>query len=96
LPTAPGQSEELKRHNVMHLCEKLNTSETHTCNVLGVECSIMTFESKNRVEDALMHDIIKLVNMYRWNGYRKIVPFLRIAGWKVNHNTVERIWREER
>jgi len=28
-------------------------------------------------------------------GYRKIAELLRVEGWKVNHEKVERLWREE-
>ena len=56
----------------------------------------MTYQSKDRDEDALRHDIIKLAKMYGRYGYRKIVQLLQISGWKVNHKKVERIWREER
>ncbi len=55
----------------------------------------MTYQSKDRDEDALRHDIIKFVKIYGRHGYRKIAQLLRISGWKVNHKKVERIWREE-
>jgi len=55
----------------------------------------MTYQSKDRDEDALRHDIIRLAKMYGRYGYRKIAQLLRISGWKVNHKKVERIWREE-
>ena len=44
----------------------------------------MTYQSKDRDEDALRHDIIKLAKMYGRYGYRKIVQLLRISGRKVN------------
>lgn len=55
----------------------------------------MTYQSKDRDEDALRHDIIKFVKIYGRHGYRKIAQLLRISGWKVNHKKVERIWRVE-
>ena len=55
----------------------------------------MMYQSKDRDEDALRHDIIRLAKMYGRYGYRKIAQLLRISGWKVNHKKVERIWREE-
>ena len=55
----------------------------------------MMYQRKNRDEDALRHDIIRLAKMYGRYGYRKIAQLLRISGWKVNHKKVERIWREE-
>ena len=69
---APGLSAELKRQTVIHVRQKLNTSERRTCNVLGVVRSTMTYQSKDRDEDALRHDIIKFAKMYGRYGYRKI------------------------
>ena len=85
----------MKRQTVIHVRQKLNTSERRTCNVLGVARSTMTYQSEERDEDALRHDIIRLAKMYGRYGYRKIAQLLRISAWKVNHKKVERIWREE-
>ncbi len=39
--------------------------------------------------------LIRLAKQYGRYGYRKIGQLLRIEGWCVNHQTFERIWREE-
>ena len=85
----------LRRKTVVHVRQKLNTSERRTCNVLGVARSTMTYQTKDRDEDALRHDIIRLAKMYGRYGYRKIAQLLGLSGWKVNHKKIERIWREE-
>ena len=46
-------------------------------------------------EEALTADIIKLATQYGRYGYKRITELLRVAGWKVNHKRVERIWRQE-
>jgi len=55
----------------------------------------MAYQTKERDEDALRHEIIRLAKMYGRYGYRKIAQLLWISGWKVNHKKVKRIWREE-
>ena len=54
----------MRRQTVIHVRQKLSTSERRTCNVLGVARSTMTYQSKDRDEDALRHDIIRLAKMY--------------------------------
>ena len=44
---------------------------------------------------ALTEDIIALVKQYGRYGYRRVTALLCHAGWTVNHNRVERIWRRE-
>ena len=47
-------------------------------------------------EQQLMDDIVNLTRRYGRYGYRKIAELLRSqAGWVVNDNRVERIWRRE-
>ena len=91
----PSPSAELKRQTVIHVCQKLHTSERRTCNILGIAHSTMTYHSKDRDEDAIRHDIIRFTKMFGRYGYRKIAKLLRVSGWQVNHKKVERIWREE-
>tara|TARA_B110000495_G_C22508293_1_gene311257 strand:- start:6 stop:143 length:138 start_codon:yes stop_codon:yes gene_type:complete len=40
----------------------------------------MTYQTKDRDEDALRHDIIRLAKMYGRYGYRKIARPLRLEG----------------
>jgi putative transposase len=85
----------LKRQTVIYGRQKLSIPEQHTCNVLGVARSTMTYPSRDWDEDALRHDIIRLAKMYGRYGYREIAQSLQISGWKVNNKKVERIWHEE-
>ena len=85
----------MKLKTVIHVRHKLNISERRTCGVLGVARSTMAYQTKERDDDALRHEIIRLAKMYGRYGYRKIAQLLHISGWKINHKKVERIWREE-
>lgn len=57
--------------------------------------STIRYEAVEQNDDALRLEMIKLAKQYGRYGYRKIAELLRIAGWKVNHKKVERLWREE-
>ena len=46
-------------------------------------------------EAALTADIVELAKRYGRYGYRRITALLRESSWSVNHNRVERIWRQE-
>ena len=46
-------------------------------------------------EERLTAAIIELATMYVRYGYRRITALLRLAGWAVNKNRVERIWRRK-
>ena len=46
-------------------------------------------------EAALTAAIAELATKYGRYGYRRITALLRQAGWSVNSNRVERIWRQE-
>ena len=46
-------------------------------------------------EQALTNDIVGLAIRFGRYGYRRITALLGLAGWKVNHKRVVRIWRRE-
>lgn len=46
-------------------------------------------------EDALTAEIVALASRYGRYGSRRIAALLREAGWAVNVNRVEQIWRRE-
>ena len=79
----------MKRQTVIHVSQKLSTSERRTCNVLAVARSTMTYQSKDQDENALRHDIVRLAKMNGRYGCRKIAQLLRVSGWKVNYRNVE-------
>lgn len=55
----------------------------------------MRYEAVKQNDDALRLELIRLAKQYGRYGYRKIAELLRMAGWRVNHKKVERLWREE-
>ena len=46
-------------------------------------------------EQTLTNDIVGLATWFGRYGYRRITALLGLAGWKVNHKRVGRIWRRE-
>ena len=46
-------------------------------------------------EDRLRARITSLAGRFGRYGYRRITVLLRGEGWRINHNRVERLWREE-
>jgi transposase InsO family protein len=46
-------------------------------------------------EEALTKRIVGLAEQYGRYGYRMIIGLLRNEDWRVNHKSVERIWRKE-
>lgn len=46
-------------------------------------------------ETILRGEIIRLATLYGRYGYRQITGLLHNDGWRVNHKSVERVWRQE-
>ena len=46
-------------------------------------------------EDTLTQGIIQLASQYGRYGYRRITALLKLAGWQVGKDRVQRIWRRE-
>jgi putative transposase len=63
--------------------------------VLGVARSTLKYKPVQHDDEALRLSMIRLAKAYGRYGYRKITQLLQIDGWKVNHNRIERLWREE-
>ena len=80
---------------MIHIHQRLNTSERRTCSVLNVSRSSLHYKPKVQDDDALRLAMIRLAKQYGRYGYRKIIELLRIEGWRINHKKVERLWREE-
>ena len=80
---------------MIHTRQKLNTSERHTCAVLGLSRSSLRYQAKPLNDDALRLAMIRLARQYGRYGYRKVTALLRMEGWRVNHKKVERLWGEE-
>jgi len=80
---------------VIHVRQRLDTSERRTCNTIGLGRSSLRYQSLPKDDDELRLALIRLAKQYGRYGYRKIAQLLRIEGWTVNHKKVERLWREE-
>jgi transposase InsO family protein len=80
---------------VIHVRQKLNTTERRTCTVIGLARSTLQYKSTPKDDDALRLALIRLAKSYGRYGYRKIAKLLRVEGWSINHKKVERLWREE-
>ena len=46
-------------------------------------------------ESRVVQAIVLLASFYGRYGYRRVTGLLRLAGWRINHKRVERIWRRE-
>jgi len=80
---------------VIHVRQKLDTSERRTCKTIGLARSTLQYKAAPKDDDALRLAMIRLAKQYGCYGYRKVAKLLRIEGWNVNHKKVERLWQEE-
>ena len=81
---------------MIHVRQKLDTSERRTCKTIGLSCSTQRYTPALKTDDEeLRLALIRLAKQYGRYGYRKIAHLLRIEGWLVNHKKVERLWCEE-
>ena len=82
---------------MIHVRQKLATSERRTCRTVGMARSTQAYKSRKADDDdeSLRLALIRLAKQYGYYGYRKITELLRVEGWRVNHKKVERLWREE-
>ena len=80
----------------MHVRETLSVSERRACRVLGQVRRTQRYTPKVADdEEALTENIVSLATEYGRYGYRRITALLKTDGWRVNHQRVERIWRQE-
>ena len=71
-------------------------SERRACRLLGQWRGTQRYHPMMRMdEDELTKAIITLAAKYGRYGYRRITGLLRMAGWTVGKDRVERIWRRE-
>ncbi len=83
------------RQAVIHVRQKLGSSERRACRTIGVARSTQRYEASPGSDDSLRLALVGLAKQYGRYGYRKIAELPRIEGWHVNHKKVERLWREE-
>ncbi|MEM7236825.1 MAG: IS3 family transposase [Pseudomonadota bacterium] len=63
--------------------------------MIGLARSSLHYLPIRTDDEELRLALIRLAKQYGRYGYRKITELLRIEGWKINHERVERLWREE-
>ena len=80
---------------MIHVRQKLDTSERRTCKTIGLARSTLQYKAAPKDDDALRLAMIRLAKQYGCYGYRKVAKLLRVEGWHVNHKKVERLWQEE-
>ena len=83
------------RQAIVHVRQKLGTSERRTCREIGLARATLQYKAKPQSDDRLRLALIRLAKQYGRYGYRKIGELLAVEGWHVNHKKVERLWREE-
>jgi|TARA_B100001964_G_scaffold228513_1_gene279752 transposase InsO family protein len=66
---------------VIHVRQRLDTSERRTCNTIGLGRSSLRYQSLPKDDDELRLALIRLAKQYGRYGYRKIAQLLRIEGW---------------
>ena len=76
--------------------ETLAVSERRACRVLGQVRRTQRYTLKVTDDETILTEsIVSLASEYGRYGYRRITALLRRDGWRVNHNRVERFWRQE-
>ena len=70
---------------MIHVRQKLDTSERRTCRIIGVARSTLQYKGAPKDdEDALRVALIRLAKQYGRYGYRKIAKLLRVAASSVH------------
>ena len=80
----------------MHVREEMKTSERRICAVLGQNRATQRYTPSVREYSVLVRQaVINYASEYGRYGYRTITGFLRMDGWGISYNRVERIWKQE-
>ena len=71
-------------------------SERHACRLVGQWRTAQRYQpTQSEDEDRLTQSILALASKYGRFGYRRITALLKLAGWQVGKDRVQRIWRRE-
>jgi transposase InsO family protein len=71
-------------------------SERHACGLVGQWRTTQRYQpTQCEDEDRLTQSILALASKYGRFGYRRITALLKLAGWQVGKDRVQRIWRRE-
>jgi putative transposase len=84
-----------RRLAVQHARDK-GFSERHACGLVGQWRTTQRYQpTQCDDEDRLTQSILVLASQYGRFGYRRITALLKLAGWRVGKDRVQRIWRRE-
>lgn len=77
-------------------CELFHISERRACRAIRQPRSTQRYQARGRGdEERLTQRVVELASEYGRYGYRRVWGLLRLEGWRVNRERVERIWRIE-
>ena len=89
-------SPDRRREAVEHVQQVLEVSERRACRVIGQPRGTQRYEKRWAEDEAqLREQIVSLTSRFGRYSYRRVTALLQEEGWQVNHERVERIWREE-
>ena len=78
------------------LQDDLHVSERRACRLVGQPRGTQRYlPTQSADEDALTKAIVALAAEYGRYGYRRITALLNEAGWSVDKDRVQRIWRRK-
>jgi putative transposase len=82
-----------RRIAVQHARDK-GRSERRACRLVGQWRTTQRYQpTQCNDEDRLTQSILALASQYGRFGYRRITALLKLAGWSVGKDRVQRIWR---
>jgi putative transposase len=86
----------VRRHFAVQHARDKGLSERHACRLTGQWHTTQRYEpTQVDDEDRLTQLILALAGQYGRFGNRRITGMLKLAGWKVGKDRVQRIWRRE-
>jgi putative transposase len=86
----------VKREAAARLKGAHEMSERRACKVIGCQRMTVRYRSRRPDDPKLRERLLALARERRRFGYRRLLIFLRLEGFVVNHKRLFRIYREER
>jgi len=84
-----------KRQAVIHLQATFEVSQRRACDVLGVDRTLIRYQSRRDDDEALREKLRGLAHQRRRFGYRRLHILLRRDGIMINRKKTQRLYREE-
>lgn len=87
---------EARRAAVSEVCTAHDLSERRACRLIGLSRSVRRYKQRPDRHARLRKRLNELAAKHKRYGYRMLTAKLAQEGFRVNHKTVERIYREEK